>query len=65
MDFSLIQEEIADEAKTGLMYKPNYLDKYGRSVLVMRPCLQVSFWESLSISILFIFLIRIRSLSIL
>lgn len=42
MDFSLIQEEVADEAKTGLMYKPNYHDKYGRSVLVMRPCLQVS-----------------------
>jgi len=42
MHFSLIQEEVADEAKTGLMYKPNYHDKYGRSVLVMRPSLQVS-----------------------
>ncbi|WVZ18317.1 hypothetical protein V8G54_005639, partial [Vigna mungo] len=35
-------EEVADEAKTGLLYKPNYHDKYGRSVLVMRPCLQNS-----------------------
>ncbi|KAK7351169.1 hypothetical protein VNO77_10421 [Canavalia gladiata] len=35
-------EEVIDEAKTGMMYKPNYSDKYGRSVLVMRPCCQNS-----------------------
>lgn len=37
-----MQEEVAEEAETGMMYKPNYHDKYGRSVLVMRPCVQVS-----------------------
>ncbi|KAH1253381.1 Phosphatidylinositol transfer protein 3 [Glycine max] len=35
-------EEVAEEAQTGMMYKPNYHDKYGRSVLVMRPCVQKS-----------------------
>lgn len=30
-------EEVADEAETGMMYRPNYYDKYGRSVLIMRP----------------------------
>ncbi|KAL2339883.1 hypothetical protein Fmac_007823 [Flemingia macrophylla] len=35
-------EEVADEAETGIMYRPNYHDKYGRSVLVMRPCCQNS-----------------------
>ncbi|TKY74354.1 Random slug protein 5 [Spatholobus suberectus] len=35
-------EEVADEAETGMMYRPNYHDKYGRSVLVMRPCRQNS-----------------------
>ncbi|RDY08389.1 Random slug protein 5, partial [Mucuna pruriens] len=35
-------EEVADNAETGIMYKPNYYDKYGRSVLVMRPCRQNS-----------------------
>ncbi|XP_020229904.1 phosphatidylinositol transfer protein 3 [Cajanus cajan] len=35
-------EEVAEEAETGIMYRPNYHDKYGRSVLVMRPCCQNS-----------------------
>ncbi|TKY49796.1 Random slug protein 5 [Spatholobus suberectus] len=26
-------EEVADEAERGMMYRPNYYDKYGRSVL--------------------------------
>ncbi|XP_042513190.1 phosphatidylinositol transfer protein 3-like [Macadamia integrifolia] len=30
-------EEIAHEAETGKIYRSNYVDKYGRSVLVMRP----------------------------
>lgn len=37
-----MKEEVAEEAQTGMMYKPNYHDKYGRSVLVMRPCRQIS-----------------------
>lgn len=35
-------EEVAEEAETGIMYRPNYHDKYGRSVLVMRPRCQNS-----------------------
>ncbi|KAK7410544.1 hypothetical protein VNO78_01397 [Psophocarpus tetragonolobus] len=31
-------EEVTDEAESGMLYRPNYHDKYGRSVLVMRPC---------------------------
>lgn len=30
-------EEVANEAETGKIYRTNYVDKYGRSVLVMRP----------------------------
>ncbi|KAL5703925.1 hypothetical protein ACHQM5_022417 [Ranunculus cassubicifolius] len=33
-------EEIANEAETGKIYRLNYLDKYGRSILVMRPAMQ-------------------------
>ncbi|CAJ1974131.1 unnamed protein product [Sphenostylis stenocarpa] len=30
-------EEVANEAESGSMYRPNYNDKYGRPVIVMRP----------------------------
>ncbi|KAM0952899.1 putative CRAL-TRIO lipid binding domain, CRAL/TRIO domain, CRAL/TRIO domain superfamily [Dioscorea sansibarensis] len=30
-------EDIAHEAETGKIYRTNYFDKYGRSILVMRP----------------------------
>ncbi|KAF5193139.1 Phosphatidylinositol transfer protein [Thalictrum thalictroides] len=33
-------EEISHEAETGKIYRSNYLDKYGRSVLIMRPSSQ-------------------------
>ncbi|KAG6511928.1 hypothetical protein ZIOFF_030007 [Zingiber officinale] len=33
-------EDIAQEAETGKIYRANYLDKYGRTVLVMRPGFQ-------------------------
>lgn len=33
-------EEIAHEAETGKIYRSNFVDKYGRSVLVMRPARQ-------------------------
>ncbi|KAF8405986.1 hypothetical protein HHK36_008066 [Tetracentron sinense] len=33
-------EEIAHEAETGKIYRSNYVDKYGRTVLVMRPSCQ-------------------------
>ncbi|CAA7398300.1 unnamed protein product [Spirodela intermedia] len=33
-------EEIAEEAKTGKIYRAKYLDKFGRPVLVMKPGLQ-------------------------
>ncbi|EOA38331.1 hypothetical protein CARUB_v10009832mg [Capsella rubella] len=33
-------EEIAREAETGKIYRANYTDKYGRTVLVMRPSSQ-------------------------
>ncbi|KAK7311606.1 hypothetical protein RJT34_09859 [Clitoria ternatea] len=35
-------EEVTVEAESGIMYRPDYDDKYGRSVLVMRPCCQKS-----------------------
>ncbi|KAH9690808.1 CRAL-TRIO domain-containing protein [Citrus sinensis] len=34
-------DEIANEAETGKIYRLNYVDKYGRAVLVMRPSCQV------------------------
>ncbi|KAJ0087100.1 hypothetical protein Patl1_08493 [Pistacia atlantica] len=34
--------EIAHEAETGKIYRSNYVDKYGRTVLVMRPACQNS-----------------------
>ncbi|RRT38767.1 hypothetical protein B296_00048097, partial [Ensete ventricosum] len=37
----VIQEDVAREAETGKLYRANYLDKYGRTVLVMRPGFQV------------------------
>ncbi|KAJ8771603.1 hypothetical protein K2173_026780 [Erythroxylum novogranatense] len=33
-------EEIAHEAETGKIYRSNYMDKHGRTVLVMRPSCQ-------------------------
>ncbi|KAH9756657.1 CRAL-TRIO domain-containing protein [Citrus sinensis] len=33
-------DEIANEAETGKIYRSNYVDKYGRAVLVMRPSCQ-------------------------
>ncbi|XWS21536.1 hypothetical protein CRYUN_Cryun30bG0062600 [Craigia yunnanensis] len=35
-------EEVAHEAETGKIYRSNYIDKNGRTVLVMRPCCQNS-----------------------
>ncbi|XP_027331612.1 phosphatidylinositol transfer protein 3-like isoform X2 [Abrus precatorius] len=35
-------EEVINEAETGVMYRTNYCDKYGRPVIVMRPCRQNS-----------------------
>ena len=37
----LMQEDIAHEAETGKTYRTNYIDKHGRTVLVMRPSRQV------------------------
>ncbi|KAL3841109.1 hypothetical protein ACJIZ3_025700 [Penstemon smallii] len=34
---TLTQEDVAREAETGKLYKANYFDKHGRTVLVMRP----------------------------
>lgn len=33
-------EDVAQEAETGKIYRANYVDKYGRTVLVMRPGFQ-------------------------
>jgi len=33
-------EDVANEAETGKIYRANYVDKYGRTVLVMRPGFQ-------------------------
>ncbi|TYG63663.1 hypothetical protein ES288_D06G048400v1 [Gossypium darwinii] len=35
-------EEVAHEAETGKIYRSNYIDKHGRTVLVMRPSCQNS-----------------------
>ncbi|XP_052885353.1 uncharacterized protein LOC108484964 [Gossypium arboreum] len=35
-------EEVAHEAERGKIYRSNYIDKHGRTVLVMRPSCQVS-----------------------
>ncbi|URE24100.1 CRAL TRIO domain containing protein [Musa troglodytarum] len=40
MDVYHLQEDVAREAETGKIYRANYLDKYGRTVLVMRPGFQ-------------------------
>ena len=39
--FFSFQEDIAKEAETGKIYRANYHDKLGRTVLVMRPGFQV------------------------
>ncbi|XP_038977680.1 uncharacterized protein LOC120103993 isoform X2 [Phoenix dactylifera] len=39
-------EDVAHEAATGKIYRADYSDKYGRSVLVMRPGFQLSSTES-------------------
>ncbi|KAI3984238.1 hypothetical protein MKX01_011192 [Papaver californicum] len=39
-------DDIAHEAETGKIYRSNYLDKYGRTVLVMRPGLQNTYSTS-------------------
>lgn len=36
-----MQDDIAHEAETGKIYRSNYVDKHGRTVLVMRPGCQV------------------------
>ncbi|XP_022768298.1 random slug protein 5-like isoform X2 [Durio zibethinus] len=38
----LAKEEVAHEAETGKIYRSNYIDKHGRTVLVMRPGCQNS-----------------------
>uniref|UniRef100_A0A0D6QVK0 CRAL-TRIO domain-containing protein n=1 Tax=Araucaria cunninghamii TaxID=56994 RepID=A0A0D6QVK0_ARACU len=39
-------EDIAHEAETGKIYRANYVDKYGRTVLVMRPgCQNTTSWK--------------------
>ena len=38
----VMQEDIAHEAHTGKIYRSSYVDKHGRTVLVMRPSCQVS-----------------------
>ncbi|KAI3996478.1 hypothetical protein MKX01_001316 [Papaver californicum] len=45
-------DDIAREAETGKIYRSNYLDKYGRTVLVMRPGLQNTYSTSGQIKIL-------------
>lgn len=42
MEYFLMQEEVAAVAEKGMLYRPNYSDKYGRPVIVMRPCNKVS-----------------------
>lgn len=42
MEYFLMQEEVAAVAEKGMLYRPNYCDKYGRPVIVMRPCNKVS-----------------------
>lgn len=42
-----MQEDVAQEAETGKIYRSNYIDKHGRTVLVMRPARQVSSKKSL------------------
>jgi len=37
-----MQEDVAEEAETGKIYRSNYTDKHGRTVLVMRPARQVN-----------------------
>lgn len=39
----ILQEEIADEAETGKIYRSSCVDKHGRPVLVMRPSVEVCF----------------------
>ncbi|MCL7030114.1 hypothetical protein MKW94_002884 [Papaver nudicaule] len=39
-------DDIAREAETGKIYRSNYFDKYGRTVLVMRPGMQNSYSTS-------------------
>lgn len=40
--FILLQDDIAEEAETGKIYRADYKDKHGRTVLVLRPGLEVS-----------------------
>lgn len=37
-----LQEDISQEAETGKIYRADYKDKLGRTVLVLRPGLEVS-----------------------
>lgn len=38
---SFLQEEVAKEAETGKIYRADYYDKCGRTVLILRPGFQV------------------------
>lgn len=40
---SVLQDEVAHEAETGKVYCADCKDRHGRTVIVMRPCRQVSF----------------------
>lgn len=44
---SYVQGNIAHEAQTGKIYRANYCDKYGRTVLIMRPGFQVALLQGL------------------
>jgi hypothetical protein len=58
-----LQEDIAHEAETGKIYRADYKDKLGRTVLVMRPGLEVSLLpaEQISGNLIIRFLICIFS----
>jgi hypothetical protein len=48
------QEDISQEAETGKIYRADYKDKLGRTVLVLRPGLEVSrlWWKETDIMLI-------------